>query len=291
MPHRRSLAVLIVALPLMAATRTAAAQEPTGNVAVAQDSTVVQEIALRDGTTLIGRIIRIEGTDIRIRTLGGTELTVRRRDIARVRVIRGTVHDGAFWERDPSDSRLLLGPTARVPPHGHGYAGSYELFLVSAGVGIGGRGMISAGMSLIPGLAIDEQVFYVAPKLQLFDIGLLQGAAGVFWVKPWTSEESAGMVFGGLTAGPERASFSGGIGFPFASQGGFADQALVMLGGEIRGTRHFKLLTENWLVPGEDGAVMSLGVRFISRSLTVELGAATTTDGGFLPIVNVSAGW
>ena len=99
------------------------------------------------------------------------------------------------------------------------------------------------------------------------------------------------MVYGGITAGDYRASFSGGIAFPFASESGFAEDPLVMLGGEMRASRSLKIITENWLIPGEEQALLSLGVRIIGSRTTVEAAAVTSTEGGFFPIVNFSVFW
>jgi hypothetical protein len=269
-----------------------AQDRPAPEPRVTPDTTTIEEITLRDGTTLIGRIVRVGDTDVTVRTLGGLEITVRRNDVIGIRSLRGTVRVGEFWEEDPSDSRLFIGPTARVPQAGRGYIGVYELFIASGAVGLGGPAMIAGGVSLIPGLDLDEQVFYVAPKVQLVNLPAVQAAAGLFWVKPGTSEESAGLVFGSVTGGSRDAALSVGVGYPFASEAGFADDPLVMVGGEFRASRRLKLISENWIVPGEDAAVLSFGFRIIARNLTVEAGAVTTTEGGgFLPIVNFSAAW
>ncbi len=151
--------------------------------------------------------------------------------------------------------------------------------------------MVSGGMSIVPGIDLDDQIFYIAPKVQLFDIDNVQGAVGLFWVKPGSSEESAGLVFTSLTAGDQRASLTAGLSFPFTSRDGFAEETLVTLGGEIRVSRSLKVITENWFAPGEEGAIMSLGVRVIGSRFSIEAAAGTTSDGGFLPIVNFSLFW
>ncbi|MFB3111908.1 MAG: hypothetical protein ACE10G_07745, partial [Gemmatimonadales bacterium] len=107
-----------------------------------------------------------------------------------------------------------------------------------------------------------------------------------------TSEESVGMVYTGITAGDFRAAFSGGISFPFGSQSGFSEDPLLMLGGEVRATKSLKFITENWIVPGEDAAILSFGFRIIQSRLTVEAAVVTSPEGGgFLPLVNFSTTW
>lgn len=278
---------ILAGWPLAAQVRAA---PPT--LSVADDSTAIFEIRLADGTTLIGRIARLSGDTVHVRTLGGLEVVTLRRDVIGVRPVRGSVRAGEFWEDDPSDSRLFLGPTGRVVGDGRGYFGVYELFFASGAVGVGDLGMVSAGVSLIPGIDIGEQVFYIAPKLQVLNVPGLQGALGAFWVKPGTSEESAGLVFGTVTGGGRVAAATVALGFPFVSDAGFADDPLVMFGGELRVDRGLKLLSENWVVPGADEVLTSFGARILTSRLTVELGAATSTDGGgFLPVVSFSVTW
>jgi hypothetical protein len=269
------------------------AQEPAGpDLRVSQDTTIVDEVTLRDGTTLIGWIVRIVGDSVTIRTHRGLELMVLRREVVSVRRLRGAVRHGQVWPDDASDSRLFLGPTARVPENGGGYFGLYELIFASGAVGLGGQAMVSGGVSLVPGVALDEQVFYIAPKVRLVNLPTLQVAAGGFWIKPGSSDDGAGLIFGTLTGGSRDAAITVTAGFPFVTQGGFEEQPLVMVGGELRIARDLKFISENWILPGEDVSLVSAGLRIITRSLTVEVGAVTSTDGGgFLPIVSFSVVW
>lgn len=285
------LAAIVGVVSAVAPAGSLAQGRPVPELRVTPDTTAVEEVTLRDGTTLIGRIVRIGEGGVTVRTLGGLEVMVQPGDIIGVRPLYGSVRSGEFWEEDPSDSRLFLGPTARVPRAGRGYFGVYELVVASGAVGLGAQTMLAGGVSLIPGLDLDEQVFYLAPKVQVVNLPSVQAAAGLFWVKPGTSEPSAGLVFGSVTGGSRDAALSVGLAYPFAARGGFADEPLVILGGELRADRRLKFISENWIVPGSDGMVLSLGFRIIAKHLTVEAGAATVTDGGVLPIVNFSAAW
>ena len=258
---------------------------------VIADTTIVQEVQLRDGTKLLGRIVGLLDDEVSFTTLGGLDLQFMRRDVEHIREIRGVRRGLQFWPEDPSNTRLFVAPTARVARSGHGYFGVYELVIPSFGVGLGDFAMVSGGFSIIPGIDIDEQVFYFSPKVQVVNTRYVQGAVGVFWVRPGSSDESAGLVYSSLTAGDMTASFSGGLAFPFYSDGGLQDQPVLMLGGEVRASRGVKLITENWIAPGEGDALLSFGVRIIGSRLTVEAAAITSSDGGFAPLVNFSLAW
>ena len=257
---------------------------------VLEDTAAVQEIVLRDGTKLVGRVVAIAGDRIDFRTTGGVDIPLQRADIARARIIRGVRRGSDFWRSDPSDSRLFAGPTGRVPPNGHGYFGVYELVVPSFAVGIGDIAMISGGMSIVPGIAIDEQVFFISPKVQVFNTQYAQGAVGALFVQPGDSDESGGLAFGTVTAGDAAASFTGGLAFAFASGSGFEDNAVFLLGGEVRVSRSLKLMIENWVLPNKK-SLLNLEFQIIANNVTVEAAAATSSDGGFLPLVNFSVGW
>lgn len=259
---------------------------------VLEDSTKIQEIELRDGTKLVGRVVSLDGNEVDVLSLGGIEVVVPRGEVSRVREIRGVEYNGEFWPEDPSDSRLFVGPTARVPRAGGGYVGVYEVVVPSFGVGIGGVAMISGGFSVVPGLDLDEQVFFLSPKVQLFDAGRVQGAVGAVWVNPGDPDAAGGgVIFGGITAGNIAASFSGGIAVPFSTATGVESDAMVLLGGEVRATRRFKLITESWVVPGR-GSLLSLGFRIIGSRITVEVAGVTSSEGGpLVPLVNFSTTW
>ncbi len=213
-------------------------------------------------------------------------------DVSTIHELRGVVREGEFWPDDGSDSRLFLAPTARVPAPGEGYFGVYELFVPSFGAGVGSNAMISGGMSIVPGASLDEQVFYVAPKFQFFERENVIGAVGLFWVKPGSSNGSAGMVFGTVTAGSDIASLSATLAFPFSSRSGFLEQQVISVGAEVRAASDLKFITENWFSLGNGESVFSFGVRAIGRKASFEVAAATSTEELILfPVVNVSFNW
>jgi hypothetical protein len=116
----------------------------------------------------------------------------------------------------------------------------------------------------------------------------------VFWVQAGSTDESAGAVFGTVTAGSDIAAFTGSLGFPFATASGFEEKPLVSLGGELRVSRLVKFISENWVVPGEDGAILGFGIRLITRSLTAELAGVVPTIGDdvyVFPLVSVAHHW
>lgn len=288
------LGLLLLAMTLCCAAGQLAAQEPGEQLAVVEDTSIVQQVELRDGTTFTGRVVSIDGEWVTFVTVKGVEVRFRREDVASVRELSRAEAAARGWPRDGNDSRLFLSPTARVPEHLHGYFGVYELFFPSAGVGLGGVAMVTGGVSIVPGIAIDEQVFYLSGKLRFLNVDYVQAAAGVFWVHAGSTDESAGAVLGTVTAGSDIAAFTGSIAFPFATASGFESKPLIALGGEYRVSRKIKFITENWIVPGEDGVILSFGIRFIGESLTGELAGVvpTTSDDLYVfPLASFAYTW
>ncbi len=69
---------------------------------------------------------------------------------------------------------------------------------------------------------------------------------------------------------------------------------MVSVAGEFRVSRLVKFITENWVVPGEDGAILGFGSRLISRSLTAELAGIVPTiadDLYVFPLVSFAYHW
>jgi hypothetical protein len=259
------------------------------------DTTVVQQIDLRDGSKLVGRIVSASGDQVVVRTVAGIEVMLERRDVTGVRVVRGDVVRGEYWADDPSSSRLFFGPTARVPGHGHGYFGVYELVVPSVAVGIGDRFMISGGASMIPGIRLDEQAFFVAPKVQLIRTKPVEVAAGVMWVQP-VSEPGVGLFFTSVTAGSAEGAVTAGVGMPFTLTDDLQVEAdpMVMIGGELRVTRHVKVMSENWILTGvENGyGVFGAGVRILVNRVTIETALFTNDEfEAVLPLVSFSIAW
>ncbi len=65
-----------------------------------------------------------------------------------------------------------------------------------------------------------------------------------------------------------------------------------MIGGEFRTSRHIKVISENYFLPGEDGVLFLLGLRFIGERFSTDLGVGGFTGDGesfcCIPLINFS---
>ena len=136
---------------------------------------------------------------------------------------------------------------------------------------------------------------YLAPKLRLFSSGLTDFAIGGFFFHEVGNSFSGleyGSLYGVLTRGTAGRAVSLAVGAVYDDDG-FRDEAIVVLGAEMRVSRTIKLITENYLTT--DRSLNSLGVRFFGERLSTDLGLALFVDEGevspTLPIVNFVYVW
>lgn len=287
MRHLRPFQLLLAILLCLSAPRVARAQDSTawGNLKPSADSEVVM-LRLRDGSTLVGRIVSVSANTIRFATSVG-EVDVPRAAIAEVRFAsKEQVHEGELWPDDPSATRLFFAPTGRALKQGEGYFADAYIFLPSFQYGVTDRFTIGAGFSIIPGIGLDEQLYYLTPKVNVYStptVNLSLGAlvAGVKGLD--ASRNPFGILYGVSTFGGTESSFSLGGGLAYA--GGHADNsAVIMAGGSTRTSRNISLVTENYYYTGASGALMSGGVRFMGEKLSVDLAGFVpiTSSGGFV---------
>lgn len=277
--------LLLLLGALLGAAPNAAAQTPWE--AAVSDTLV--EVRLADGSTLYGRVVAVEGDRITLQTQAGVRAEVERAQIRSISPVRGRVQNGEVWLDDPHATRLFFSPTGRSMAAGEAYFGVYELFFPFVTVGVTDRLVLTGGTPIIPA-AIGEFA-YVGPKLLLLEGPRHHLSAGVF--AGFFDGGVSGVAYGVGTWGDRDNAVTAGAGWGFTAGDGDGDvtsRPLILLGGEARTGRRIKLLTENYFVPGENGAVASGGARFWGERLSADAGVGVLfVDGKVeccLPLVN-----
>jgi len=237
------------------------------------DSSFVQIVKTVDGSTNVGRIILVDQVNITLQT----EVTTITIPIAKITEIKETpvraMVNGKYWFPNPNATRLFFGPTGHMLKAGDGYISDTYIFFPQAVVGITDHLTLGGGMSLFPGGGMENQIFYLMPKV---GISLDQGfclAGGALMINiPGFDEESfnVGVLYAVATAGDRNRSFSAGLGYGYA-EGQMADRPMVMMGGEYRVSPRVSLVTENWIFPGLDQPLVSGGLRFFGEGMAVDL--------------------
>jgi hypothetical protein len=140
-------------------------------------------------------------------------------------------------------------------------------------------------MSIIPGVGLGDQLFYLTPKVGLVSGPTVNVAVGalVAGLGSLTDEGPFGIGYGVATFGGEDANVTAGAGFGFARSS--TSQALLLLGGTKRMSRNIGLVTENYFYTGSSSSVvLSGGVRFMGEKIAVDL-AGFTTGQSDVPVV------
>ncbi len=233
-----------------------------------------QVLKLTDGSTLIGRILQVDGNTIQFETNSGS-LTIAITKIKEMReVTESAFKGGKYWFENPNQTRLYVSPTGRSLKKGQGYFSDILIFFPSIAIGVTDNISLGGGVSIIPGLDLDEQLIYGFTKIGFTAKETFSVAGSMLMVRipknGVNNSKIAGILFGTGTIGSGDASMTFGLGYGYVGDE-IADKPAVLLGGEYRFARTISLVTENWVFPGVDDPLISYGLRFFGESISVDL--------------------
>jgi hypothetical protein len=256
------------------------------------DSTQVQILEMDDGSTLMGRILEIGAESVLFKSGLGTN-SIRIENIRSVREVPAEkVRQGKYWFPNPNATRLFFSPTGRMLEKGEKYFADYYIFFPAFNVGIVDQFSIGGGFSLIPGVDLNQQLWYLTPKFGIAMSEKVNFAAGALIIKlpdvddsdgngdienpdegdgDWFDEPTTvGILYGVGTYGSPDASLTLGLGFGYADSK-VAEKPLILLGGEKRLSRRLAFVSENFVFPGMDNPLASYGLRFFGENLSIDL--------------------
>jgi hypothetical protein len=244
------------------------------------DPDMVQIITLIDGSKLMGQITSIGDKEIIFKTELG-DMTISIDKIKELKEIpKKAIKDGGYWFENPNTTRLYFGPTGRMLERGKGYFSDVYIFFPGVSYGLTDNITIGGGMSLFPGVDMDDQIFYLTPKFGLKTSEKTSLAVGaLIFALPEIDDESptVGIAYGVGTYGDPDASITVGLGYGFVEDE-VADKPMFIFGGEKRFARRLSFVTENWVFPGVDQPVISYGIRFFGEGLSVDLALFNVLD-------------
>ena len=140
---------------------------------------------------------------------------------------------------DPNITRLMLTPTGHPLAVGRGYFADHLLFFPEVAYGATDRLALWGGCSLLPGVAISEQLFYFGTKTLLHTLDSGDVSAGALFVTHKELDDPLGLLYGVGTLGGSDASLTLLVGYGFEGTN-LAEKPLVVLGGTRRlGRRTF----------------------------------------------------
>lgn len=275
-------ALLLVALMFAAPVSGGAQERPPARPLVIDTTPAgqIHRITLRDGSQLVGRVTRVQPDSIQFESALGAS-TIAIASILSVQTERrGEVKYGQYFYANPNATRLIFAPTGRMLAQGEGYFSDYWVFFPGIAVGVTDRLTLGGGMSMIPGVGFDNQVYYFTPKIGVVKDSNTNVAVGALIASvPGDGDgNTAGILYGVGTRGGPDAQVTGGFGYGFVN-GKLADRPMVMLGGEARGSPNVGFVTENYLLPG-GVLILSGGLRFMGRNISVDLALASISGDG-----------
>lgn len=294
------MALTSLAVALLGVPNAADAQLPTVRERLrVVDSTRVQVLTTRDGSRLVGRITAMDDSTL-IFQAGTNSLTLPIADVVSIQEVPADEYRRkGVWFPHPHQTHLMLGPTGRTLPRGSGYVSIQELLFPTVNYGLTDRFSIGGGMTIVPGIPLDRQIFYVLPKVGLIRSPRLNVAAGALVSRATDlfdddgSADPFGIAYGVGTVGGPDAHLTVGLGFPFYGDD-LSSRPLVQLGGELRFAARGALVSENWIFSdAEDAAWISwTGIRFLAPTVSFDAAIAFVPgEAGWLPWIGVTAGF
>lgn len=260
---------------LMCAFMARATLSAQSHGADAADSAVrtATEIVLIDDREIVGAVTRADSVGVIITMKSGATAFVRHDEIASVRLVEIDSDGKRIRRLDPNRTHLLIAPTGRPMKRGEAKAALREGILATFGIGVTDYLSITAGALFVVG------PLFVQVNATAFASEHATVSAGAVVLSPPNGDGSAmAIAYGVGTFGDDLTSVSLGVGYAY-DDAWQIQEPVLMFGGEVQFTENFKVITENYYVPGTDIAILSAAMRFFDDNVAGDLGAFLPAPG------------
>ena len=239
-----------------------------------QNTPKEQRIELKSGSILKGYISHQNENNLTITTTDGITINVERDRIVSIQSTKDYLNFTFF---DPKSTRLLFSPTGRALKKGKSYFTDFYVFLPSYSYGFTDQFSVMAGMSILPGVGFSEQIKYIAPRYTFQESSKSASSIGILNVFA-DGDNSAGIFYASHTIGKPDKSFTAAIGWGYvktdSEELNVHEYPIIMLGGNIRLSKHTAFVTENWIITNVSYRVYPFiaGLRFFNKKMAVDVG-------------------
>lgn len=262
-----------------------------------KQSTIVQKLTTKDGNILYGRIIKSTKDEITFETKNIGTVKVKLSNVAKIEAVtkgsptekrtnkQVTRGDRTTWYRHQMNvNKYFISPTGYNLEKNDVYIEDTYLFLLSGRWGITKNISVGGGISWIPGVSLDKQMYFINPKVTLPIAKNLNIGATFSWFRiPDVGE--LGFLNVAATYGTHDYNISAGVSYGVAD-GQMAAQPLVTFGAMVRPINRLALVGEVLLFPTQvvttgqqDFTPFTiLGVRFINAGSSFDLGFVYAND-------------
>ena len=241
------------------------------------------QVALRNGTQFRGMLTALSLDNLEFDTQDLGHLVVPRANLTQLRSLDGPARVGlrpGYYDIG-NGNRLFFGPTARNLRQGEGVVQDVWIYLAGINYGITDNISVGGYLSVLPGLAPQNQLLLLTPKVSLPLRHDLHAAAGVLYMRIPDFDNGGfgvGLLYGALTSGSADNNVTVGLGYGFAG-GGVGSTPTLLLGGQRRISLKVSLLTENYIIANSDAGAFGLyGLKLNWRRTNMGIAA-----GYFLP--------
>jgi len=189
---------------------------------------------------------------------------------------------------DPSDTRLVVSPTARTLPRGD-VSVTLLGILPLIQVGIVDRFSMGVGPFLVP-VEGGRPPLVLMPKAQLFRGDRTQASIGALHLAG-PDDSSVGLAYGVVTRGTSDAAVTAGIGWLYARDDDESGAVPAVIAGmERRLNPRWKVVGDAYIFNG--GAWTSGAARLTRTRFTADFGLMiVVADGDFIAFPTILLGW
>ncbi len=235
---------------------------------VQADSTKTVQITLTDDSRLFGQILSVSDSEIELRQESGRTFI----ELSRVTSIRhvDTTRRGYDWFVNPNQSRLLISSTARPLEKGAGYYQNIYAFVSGVAYGITDNIVLTGGLSMIPGVGITNQLYFLSGKYgrQVSENHYLAGGLGM--VSAGGLDNGLFFGYGNYTYDFHRGSLTTGLtGFNLPSED--VGTTSILFGGDYRVSQRIAIVSENYFFTEAGAGLFSYGVRLMGERGSFDL--------------------
>ena len=251
------------------------------------DTSVIYTINLDEGSVVTGKIISYNHQKIELKSETLGEININTKNILQINKVESNEYKTALLSRNPHYSRYFYAPSAIPLDKGEGYFQDIYLIFLSGNYAVSKYSTIGAGFSIMPGVAITDQIFFVNTKVAYPVSDKFYLGAGGLYFRAGDIGGSIGIAYGVGTYGGYDHNLTLGVGY------GYTDNKLMetpvfTLCGMTRISKRISLITENWFLTvsyqeeippnyidtrtvHEFVCLISYGLRFFGDKLSADL--------------------
>jgi len=200
-------------------------------------------------------------------------------EIDSINLALGKEREDTSYQPDPNYSRLMYAPTGRPLRKGEGYFSDVYVFFPGIAYGVTDNVSVLVGISIIPDVGMGDQLRYIAPNVGFSVSEEFAISVGTLYTS-FGGDFTLGIAYGVGSLGKPGKSITFGIGFGYSKFDEedleFSARPILMLGGNIRTSKHSALILETWIITDENvdfgEQPKAFAIRFMGERLSADVG-------------------